>query len=1061
MLNKYNLDIVALSETRFPGNGQLSEKEYTFFWSGLPDDDKRYAGVGFALRKNIVKTLEENPEAINERLMTLRIPITNKRSLLCISAYAPTMTNPDETKEKFYEELKKILLKASSCDDILLLGDFNARVGNDQHAWPGVLGKHLLGTTNSNGLLLLSLCSELKLVITNSVFQLPNQQKGTWCHPRSKHWHTMDYVITKQSGLNNVKITRAHQGTECWSDHRLVRSRIKIKIPKIPRKAKTKIPKKINCSSLQKPSLAQPFSEKLDVQVMKCNITDDIETSWKSLKDTIYTTSVDLLGFPTRKHQDWFDENDDATSKLLNNMHASHLNYMNNKKSKKAKQKYIAIENCVQTCLRKMKEMWWKTKANELQQAADTHNSKKLYQGLKAIYGPPRKQSSALLSSDGSVKLVKDEDILNRWAEHYCEVLNRQSSVNIDEIHSLPQSETILEIDHPPTAAEVKDAMKVLCRGKQPGLVGIPPDVYKEGGPQLVKQLTKLMKEIWKKGEVPQDFKDATIISLFKKGKRTVCDNYRGISLLSVAGKLLARVIINRINKHITDLVCSESQCGYRKGRGTVDMVFCLRQLQEKSREHRTPLYMAFVDLTKAFDTVSRTALWIVLEKIGIPPQMRMVIRSFHEGMMAQVNLSGKLSHAFLVSNGTKQGCVLAPILFALYFAVMLIYALKGKEFGIPVCFRATGGLFNIRRFNAPTKTSLELILDLLFADDCALVSQSCEELQEIVDCFARACTVFGLTISTKKTEIIYQKVPGNDSIQPLIKVNDIPLKVNTKFCYLGSTISEKATLDDELKVRIGKASEAFGKLQQRLWSSHDVSLATKVKVYSAVIIPALTYGCETWTPYRRQIRMLDAFHLRKLRSLCNVSWKDKVTNQEILSRCKISGIEAFLMKAQLRWTGHVIRMDNRRLPKIMLYSQLANATRPEGRPLLRYKDKLKANLASLDLKTPRWEETALQRTEWRALCNQHVTHFETERKKKMIKDRESRKRPQAPSASSLFVCNICDKICKSKAGLVSHKKSHPTTANGSTTTTSVKCRICDKVCKNEHGLKVHLRVHK
>ena len=89
--------------------------------------------------------------------------------------------------------------------------------------------------------------------------------------------------------------------------------------------------------------------------------------------------------------------------------------------------------------------------------------------------------------------------------------------------------------------------------------------------------------------------------------------------LIYVAGKILARVVLCSVNQQVTDLVYSESQCGFRKGKGTTDMIFCLRQLQEKAREHNAPLYMAFIDLTKAFDTVPRTALWSVLSKLGIP----------------------------------------------------------------------------------------------------------------------------------------------------------------------------------------------------------------------------------------------------------------------------------------------------------------------------------------------------------------------------------------------------------------------------------------------------------
>ena len=97
------------------------------------------------------------------------------------------MTNSQEAQETFYEELPKTLKKASPRDSIILLGDFNARVGNDHQAWPGVLGQHLLGSMNSNGLLLLSLCTEFNLVITNSMFHQQNMYKGTWCYPSLKH----------------------------------------------------------------------------------------------------------------------------------------------------------------------------------------------------------------------------------------------------------------------------------------------------------------------------------------------------------------------------------------------------------------------------------------------------------------------------------------------------------------------------------------------------------------------------------------------------------------------------------------------------------------------------------------------------------------------------------------------------------------------------------------------------------------------------------------------------------------------------------------------------------
>ena len=187
--------------------------------------------------------------------------------------------------------------------------------------------------------------------------------------------------------------------------------------------------------------------------------------------------------------------------------------------------------------------------------------------------------------------------------------------------------------------------------------------------------------------------------------------------------------------------------------------------------------------------------------------------------------------------------------------------------------------------------------------------------------------------------------------------IDDKPLKNVKSFVYLGSTVTENAVLDKEIGARIGKASSSFGKLTERLWKEHDISLGTKISVYNAAVIPTLLFGCETWAPFKKQIRHLayDAFHMRCLRSICGLSWNDRIRNSDILDKCKTSGIEFFLIKAQCRWAGHVVRMDDSHIPKMLLYGQLEDAPRKIGRPLLRYKDKLKANFKSLDLDLNTW----------------------------------------------------------------------------------------------------------
>ena len=146
--------------------------------------------------------------------------------------------------------------------------------------------------------------------------------------------------------------------------------------------------------------------------------------------------------------------------------------------------------------------------------------------------------------------------------------------------------------------------------------------------------------------------RNANIVTLYKnKGDRSDCNNYRGISLLSIVGKAFARVALKRLQR-VADRIYPESQCGFRAQRSTIDMIFTLRQLQEKCREQQRPLYIVFVDLTKAFDLVSRKGLFQLLEKIGCPQKLLKVLISFHEGMTGTVLFDGSSSAAFPITSG-------------------------------------------------------------------------------------------------------------------------------------------------------------------------------------------------------------------------------------------------------------------------------------------------------------------------------------------------------------------------------------------------------------------------
>ena len=192
----------------------------------------------------------------------------------------------------------------------------------------------------------------------------------------------------------------------------------------------------------------------------------------------------------------------------------------------------------------------------------------------------------------------------------------------------------------------------------------------------LLTKLHELLCQCWEEGTLPQDMRDAIIKILYKnKGDRGDCNNYSGISLLNIV-KTCMRVILNRLQKP-AERGYSEAQCGLGRASSTIDMLFSLHQLQEKCREQQVPLYIAFIDLTQPVDLVSRSGLFQLLEKIGCQPNLLSMITAFHFNMKSTVRYEGAVSNGFLIKSGVKQGCVLTPTLYGIFFSLVLSQALK------------------------------------------------------------------------------------------------------------------------------------------------------------------------------------------------------------------------------------------------------------------------------------------------------------------------------------------------------------------------------------------------
>ncbi|KAI8484505.1 hypothetical protein Bbelb_377760 [Branchiostoma belcheri] len=786
---------------------------------------------------------------------------------------------------------------------------------------------------------------------------------------------------------------------ECHTDHRLVRCKLTLHFKPKPKRGGPPR-KKLHVGRLEsdvvKADLQSHLQSKLEG--LDCPTDSCPETLWAQLKTVVLKSSEEVLGFSGRKSKDWFDDNDKEIQQLLAKKRAAHQAHLAQPSCPAKKAAFRSTCSKLQRSLRTMQNNWWTQLAETTQLCADIGDYRGFYEALKAVYGPTHQVVAPLRSTDGQTLFTDKASILNRWTEHFQTLFSANRTVANSALQRVPRQPIKEDLDLVPTLEEVIKATDQQKSGKAAGVDGLPPEIWKHGGAALHSKLHELFVCCWEQGKLPQDLR-----------------------------KILARVLLNRLVPAVAEHHLPESQCGFRANRGTTDMVFVLRQLQEKCREQNKGLYITFVDLSKAFDTVSRKSLWMILERLGCPPKFLRMVIQLHEDQRGQVRSSNDLSEHFPITNGVKQGCVLAPTLFTIFFSMMLQQATEdlGDEDGIYIRYRTDGSLFNLRRLQAHTKTLEQLIRELLFADDAALVAHTEFAMQRVTSCFAEASELFGLEVSLKKTEVLHQPAPRKEYRPPCIKIGEKPLKAVHQFTYLGSTITSDAKIDKEVDNRLAKANRAFGRLHSRVWKSKHLKKDTKVSVYKAVVLTTLLYGSESWVTYRHHLRLLERFHQRCLRSILNIHWSDYITNVEVLKRAEVLSIEAMLLKIQLRWAGHVSRMEDHRLPKIVLYGELSTGHRNRGAPKKRFKDCLKKSLSSCNIDHSQWSALATDRAAWRHTVHDSVSAFERRRRTALEEKRSKRKNRTvtAPTPDSSLTCSHCGRVCRSRIGLVSHQR--------------------------------------
>ena len=300
-----------------------------------------------------------------------------------------------------------------------------------------------------------------------------------------------------------------------------------------------------------------------------------------------------------------------------------------------------------------------------------------------------------------------------------------------------------------------------------------------------------------------------------QKKDRTECGNYRGISLVAHAGEILLKIIARRLSEYCERVgILPEEQRGFRPNRSTTDMMFVIRWLQELARKKRILLYVCFIDLTKAYDSVDLTLLWTVLARFGVPQNMISVIRQFHDGMRACVRLDDRVcSRWFAVEQDLRQRCVLAPLLINIFFAAVINVAFtrfkadKGIMEAL-VHLRKKMGAGGRGEATAGESVIATPLWGMLYADDARVVSQAPEQLRKMMGVIVVVCVAFGLIVSEAKTAIMCLRAKGMTESTDTFSVEaagQVYRQMN-EFVYLGGNVNHHAGLSIEVDRRIRNA---------------------------------------------------------------------------------------------------------------------------------------------------------------------------------------------------------------------------------------------------------------
>ena len=493
-------------------------------------------------------------------------------------------------------------------------------------------------------------------------------------------------------------------------------------------------------------------------------------------------------------------------------------------------------------------------------------------------------------------KFTKNDITVEDWYNHFKSLLDKDiASVDNNDVVD-DQDQYDAEFNMPISKEEVQLAISKIKSGKAPGPDKIIGELLRHASNVILPFLVRFFNEIFDRGIYPENWTEAIILPLYKKGNANHPGNYRGISLSDVSSKIYGTIINRRLQKWVKEHnITNEYQAGFKAGYSTIDHVFTLLACVTKQFSNNRKLYVAFIDFEKCFDTINRHLLWPILIKNNIKGKLLKSIQSMYASVKARVRCGVNFTEQINCTLGVKQGDICSPILFCLFINELALEVIRNGRHGATFLL-----------------DPYELFI-LLLADDLVLISETIVGLQNQLNNLHTTATSLQLRVNIDKSNIVVFRKGGYLGRREHWYFNGSLMPVVNAYKYLGLYLSTKISFTTACRDISSKAKRALLCVLQRLRQYDNHSFDILVKIFDSQIQPIMQYGSEIWG-LEAAAQHCENTHLFALKKFLCI---DKHTpNDLVYKELNRYPITINSVVNCIRYWLKLVQMQNHRLPR-------------------------------------------------------------------------------------------------------------------------------------------------